>query len=149
MGAYAAPAGTDICIGAPTCPSNPGYAGYRPTTFMYSSGFMAEVATGDIPDGCRGEFQFVLTVAGELPGVISSLSEGCEEGCPGGRPAIIGMLVGADMEPVERPEGSEGGSKAEPGCDDFLRWERCFSSIESRPSFVKGFGRTSFMPVMC
>jgi len=116
---------------------------------MYSSGFIADVATGDIPDGCKGEFQFVLTVAGELPGVVSSFSEGCEEGCPAGRPAIIGMLVGADMEPVERPLGSEGGSKPEPGCIDFLRWERCFSSMDSRPSFVKGFGRTSFIPGLC
>lgn len=30
-----------------------------------------------------------------------------------------------------------------------FRCERCFSSMVSRPSLVKGFGRTSFMPVTC
>lgn len=28
----------------------------------------------------------------------------------------------------------------------FLRWTRCFSSICNSPSFVKGLGRTSFIP---
>ena len=41
--------------------------------------------------------------------------------------------------------GAAIGSKP-PGC--FLRWERCFSSMLNKPSFVKGFGSTSFMPVI-
>lgn len=32
------------------------------------------------------------------------------------------------------------------GC--FFRWERCFSRSWRRPSFVKGLGRMSAMPVI-
>ena len=88
---------------------------------MLTGGTYGLVPEGEIPVNCCGEFQFD-TVEGDWPGEASSLSDGgaCNDD------AVLGIN--------SRPSGI------------FLRCPRCFSSMFNRPSFVKGLGRTSFMP---
>ena len=69
----------------------------------------------------------MLPVAGDLAGDSSSFMEVRFE--EGWRPAEGGGTISMPWA----------------GC---LRCARCFSSMCSKPSFVKGFGSTSFMPVI-
>lgn len=80
------------------------------------------LATGDTPDKLFGECQFAV-VAGDVAGESSVLR------------LRLGLEIGAGGAPIGSTLG---------GC--FFRCARCFSSILSSPSLVKGFGSTSFMP---
>lgn len=94
------------------------------TACMYGSSGCALFA-GETPDnGPPGEFQ-LLTVAGDVAGESSLFMLRLPElMAPGGGGAPMASIPG--------------------GC--FFRWERCFSSMFSKPSLVKGLGSTSFMP---
>lgn len=89
-----------------------------------SSGWLL---TGETPEKLvtLGEFHW-LAVAGEVAGESSvfRLRRVLLE-IDGGGGAPMGDMLG--------------------GC--FLRCERCLSRMPIKPSLVKGFGRTSFMPV--
>ncbi len=80
---------------------------------------------GETPAKLPGEFQ-LLPVAGELPGESSLFMLRFAEVIAGGGGAPIGCA-------------------SIPGAPIF-RCARCFSSMLSKPSLVKGFGSTSFMP---
>lgn len=82
------------------------------------------VTVGEMPENCPGDCQ-LETVEGDWPGELSSLIEWGVEVC---------TMVDAVFGIISIPSGS------------FFRWPRCFSSIFKRPSFVKGFGKTSFIP---
>lgn len=91
---------------------------------MYSSPIL--LPAGDMPARPPGEFQFV-TVAGEVAGDSSLFIDLFAETCasvPGGGGGTIDSIPGSG----------------------FLRWPRCLRSILSKPSFVNGLGRTSFIP---
>lgn len=92
---------------------------------MYgSSGWL--LFDGDTIGRPPGEFQ-LLAVAGDVAGESSLfMLRLVELKAPGGGGAPIGSIP--------------------PGC--FFRCARCFSSMLSKPSFVKGFGSTSFMPAI-
>ena len=89
------------------------------TPYMFGSSWL--LGAGETPEKLFGEFQ-LLVVAGEVAGESSllRLRLAFESGCG----AAMGSM----------PTGF------------FFRCARCFSSMASRPSFVKGFGNTSFMP---
>lgn len=81
---------------------------------------------GELEGSWLGEFQ-LETVAGDVAGESSDL-----------------RLRFVDARPTEAEGGGGIASRAAP--EGFLRCWRCFSSMLRRPSFVKGLGRTSFMP---
>ena len=79
---------------------------------------------GDTPaEKVCGEFQ-LLAVSGDAAGESS---------------VLILRFVAADR-------GAGGAAIGSMPADCFLRCERCLSSMVIKPSFVKGFGSTSFMP---
>lgn len=88
---------------------------------LYIDESSAWLLAGDTPDIWLGEFQLAV-VAGDVAGESSVFKL---------RPAF--------------GRGGAGMASMPPGC--FFRWERCFSSMLRRPSLVKGFGSTSFMPI--
>lgn len=91
---------------------------------MYGSSCTV-LPAGETPVCCPpGEFQLLL-VAGDVTGESSLFKLRFAELMFDGGGATMASIPG--------------------GC--FFRWPRCFSSMFSRPSFVKGFGRTSFIPV--
>ena len=79
-----------------------------------------------MPGNCPGEFQLEI-VDGDSPGELSSLIECAVELWP---------IVEAVFGTMSIPSGS------------FFRWPKCFSSMVSKPSLVKGFGNTSFIPMI-
>lgn len=63
-------------------------------------------------------------------------------------PVVDGEGIGdSSLLRLRFAEFKGGGITSRPaGC--FLRWPRCFSNMLSRPSLVKGLGKTSFMPAI-
>ena len=82
------------------------------------------MTVGEIPENCPGEFQ-LEAVDGDWPGELSSLIDCAVDPC---------VIVDAVFGSISIPSGS------------FLRCPRCFSSMFNKPSFVNGFGNTSFIP---
>ena len=82
------------------------------------------MVVGERPGNCPGECQ-LDSVDVDSCGEASSLTE---------RPLVLWLMVGAVLGTISMDSGS------------FLRCPRCFSSMFSKPSLVKGFGKTSFMP---
>jgi hypothetical protein len=101
----------------------PGAYVVAPDDMPYILVSSAWLLAGDTPDKLLGEFQ-LLVVAGDVVGESS----------------VLRLRLALDMGAGGAPIGSMPGG----GC--FFRCDKCFSSMLSKPSLVKGFGSTSFIP---